>query len=116
MNAHTCTPITCTPWCADGDGHPHDVYPQSQQCMGAAHYLNLPLNPRQRGTDGIEDDSIIGVFPQRDNGRLAHVHLHLMLVSPEVDLGVKLSPAEARWLAAELVRVAAVAEDTPATG
>lgn len=103
-------PITCTPWCSSGDGHPNEVYESDQNCYSATDYVLLPLNGRVRNVEYGDFFAQIGVSARRDLGFLPCVHIHLTLVDPDVDVGVKFTPAEARWLAAELLRTADLAE------
>ncbi len=97
-------PVECMPWCSYGDGHPAEWDTADQNCYSADNYLYLPLNERDKGTEGF--CAQIGVAAKREIGFLPCVHVHLTLMDPDVDCGVKFTPAEARWLAAELLRTA----------
>jgi hypothetical protein len=104
------TPIECMPWCENGDGHPTELSYVNQNCYSAGDYLRLPLNSRHIESSGDEEFASISVTAKRELVFLPCVHVHLMMPDPDVDVGVKLTAQEARWLAAELLARAELVE------
>jgi len=91
------TAVVCRPWCVVGDGHPNEICAEDQHCTGRDRRISLslhhPANPD------------FEVSPWRDhNESVGHV---LVYYSDERrDLEVKLTPAEARQYAADILEVA----------
>jgi len=100
-------PVECMPWCSSGDGHPTEIHYCDQNCYSANDYMYLPLNGRYKQIGGEDAFGQIGISAKREVGFLPVVHMHLMLAdAPYVDVGVKFTVEEARWLAGELLKVA----------
>jgi hypothetical protein len=99
-------PVQCMPWCSNGDGHPREISHLDQNCYSDGNYLYLPLNDRQKGLAGDDIYAQIGVAAKREIDLLPCVHIHLLSADPDVDVGVKFTAAEARWLAAQLLEAA----------
>ena len=49
----TLPPVTCFPWCTDGNGHGRDVLPEDQTCFsGLVQIPGSLLRPNPEDTDG----------------------------------------------------------------
>jgi hypothetical protein len=107
---HYEAPVVCMPWCSRGDGHPTEITTDDQLCDNRGNYLCLPLNDRFK----LNEISYaqIGVGAERRVGFLPCVYVHLTLMEPHVDAAARLTAAEARWLAAELLKTAELIEDS----
>ncbi|MCV7219853.1 DUF6907 domain-containing protein [Mycolicibacterium elephantis] len=106
-------PIVCAPWCEYGDGHPNCFHRDDQSCWSESDYLELELEPVGVDVLGGPYPSRLGVAAHRPGGDAAlQVYLHADLVQGGIDVGVHLTAAEARKLAAELVRAAETIEET----
>ena len=46
-------PITCQPWCQNGDGHPDEKMREDQSCLGVEHRVHLSTEP----TELLSDES-----------------------------------------------------------
>ena len=100
----TLPPITCTPWCVDGDGHPNEVFHGDQWCHTEERATMLTRDYKY--PDHASEVDTVAVSLQRDPGRLPEVALH----HTAPDDVAYLSPAEARQVAAALIAAADVAE------
>lgn len=106
---------TCPCWCAE-DGHQSEVYRHDQICWGAGHAVVLHLEhgapaPHLSRTQALEmDPPRIDPCAYRRWHSLPIVYLHLYRPheNPHLDLdtNLKLTTAEARELANNLVAVA----------
>ena len=106
-------PVPCMPWCSTGDGHPQEIGTVDQNCYSTDNYLFLPLNERYKGSEvGYAQ---IGVAAKREVGFLPFVNVHLTLMDPDIDTSAQFTPAEARWLAAELLRTADLVDGSTST-
>lgn len=47
-------PITCTPWCAQGDGHAQDIFTADQTCFGDEHRVPLIDTVKSRGGESLQ--------------------------------------------------------------
>jgi len=45
-------PISCQPWCRDGDGHPHERVREDQWCVGVEHRVSLSTEPAEAPSGG----------------------------------------------------------------
>jgi len=100
----TLPPITCTPWCTDGDGHPNEVFRADQWCRTEERATMLTRDYTYR--DRTSEVDTVAVSVQRDPGRFPEVALR----HTAPDDAAYLSPAEARQVAAALIAAADVAE------
>jgi len=96
----TLPPITCTPWCVDGDGHPNEVFHGDQWCHTEEQATMLTRDYRYR--DNTSEIDTVAVAVQRNPGRLPEVSLR----HTAPDDVAYLSPAEARQVAAALIAAA----------
>jgi hypothetical protein len=111
-------PIKCTTWCRHGDGHTKELMRADQTCWGQDHYLDLTLEDVQATElEPTESDRFrysvdvprIGSCGYRGFNQLPCVYMHVYLPTDGdcgLDTSVKLTPEEARELAAYLVTVA----------
>src|SRR5665647_3064014 len=63
----TLPPITCTPWCTDGDGHPNEVFRADQWCRTEERATMLTRDYTYR--DRTSEVDTVAVSVQRDPGR-----------------------------------------------
>ena len=96
----TLPPITCTPWCMDGDGHPNEVFRADQWCRTEEQATMLTRDYKYR--DHTSEVDTVAVSVQRNPGRLPEVSLR----HTAPDDVAYLSPAEARQVAAALIATA----------
>jgi hypothetical protein len=74
-------PITCQPWCEEGDGHPHEKVREDQCCCGVERRVLLSTEPTMLMSDGSSqpqhlnahlirqaDDTATRVFIGHDDG------------------------------------------------
>jgi hypothetical protein len=74
-------PITCQPWCEEGDGHPRESVREDQCCYGVEHRVLLSTEPTMLMSDGRceqqhlnthlirqADDTVTRVFIGHDDG------------------------------------------------
>jgi hypothetical protein len=97
----TLPPVTCEPWCVDGDGHPDEVFHDDQWCRTDETSVLLTRDYRDHESGETEVD-FIAVSLQRFPGRVPEVSLRH--TAPDDD--AMLTPAEARGLAALLTATA----------
>lgn len=45
-------PITCQPWCRQGDGHPDERVHEDQWCLGVEHRVLLSTEPTELLSEG----------------------------------------------------------------
>lgn len=101
----------CAPWCISRDTE-ITALDGSHVCQGdGPEEIMLTVEPGDLGGDGV-DRARVYVVPVREYGSRPEVHVVWQLATlPPGDLGrasevpVRLTPAEARRLAAELVEV-----------
>ena len=103
----TYPPITCQPWCAYGDGHPHEDT-LDQTCVGIEQRVTLHLSEKTNDEREREGDSpnwqhdYLTVYPHK---RFAH--------EPDVFLGkgemhtAEMTPDEAHELGTALLEAVA---------
>jgi len=97
----TFPPITCREWCAEGDGHPHE-HPEDQRCVSGWDIIPLELMPKWKdfmgawNTTEVEVQAVAG--PQHPP--------QAVIYSAGEDIELRLTPAEARRLAALIVEAA----------
>lgn len=100
-------PVTCQPWCQEGDGHPQEVHPDDQQCSSTWQILHPA--PAGWSHEGAARDKLSIAAQRRpyiDGGR------PLVLIWSELhDVETWLSPSDARALADELVNAARLIEE-----
>lgn len=98
---HTVPPITCAPWCEQGDGHPDDILVEDQICWG----------PDSRTVTA--NGEIIATLCRRPGGV---THVYVAVESTNADFPVAqmaLSPEAFReWLAMAERNVLAVLDET----
>lgn len=100
-------PIVCAAWCADGNGHGDEAFDRDQRCTSAPQKVRRTLAPQWGGTDGEWHPTEVEVFLVRGPSWPLAVVLY---ECGEQDYEVYLTPAEARALAAHLVKAADLAE------
>lgn len=94
-------PITCQPWCIDGDGHP-DEHPEDQWCESEWHNMPMPLARKWKGADGLMHTPEVEVQLRCGPKRPAQVVIYEMGDDAEWPL----LPSEARQLAAMILEAA----------
>jgi len=99
-------PIVCAPWCRDGDGHASE-HQDDQRCSSAPQKVLRTLAPQWGDTDGGWHPSEAEVFVERGPSFPLAVVLY---ECGDQDYEVRLTPAEARSLAAHLIAGADLAE------
>ena len=97
-------PITCTPWCEDGDGHPHEVFRQDQWCRSEEVATLMVRDYQHR--DGTSEVDLVAVSTVQFPGRLTEVAIRHCAAEDEAFV----SPAEARAIAAALIASADLAD------
>lgn len=109
------SPVQCAPWCKDNDGHIGQVARHDQNCWGPDHYVDLQIE--KVVATPIEDDLYrydiytprIGPCAYQGFNQHPVVYLHIELPAAGtdgIDTSCKLTAAEARQLAANLIAVA----------
>ncbi len=109
------SPVQCAPWCTDNDGHVGQVMRHDQNCWGSDHYVDLQIE--DVAATPIKDDPYeyaisvprIGPCAYQGFNQLPVVYLHIELPAAGtdgLDTSCKLTAAEARQLAANLIAVA----------
>jgi hypothetical protein len=113
--APTISPVKCTPWCTDGDGHTGATSREDQSCWGREPYVELSLEEVEVnvGKEPGEYEiwpSAIGPCAYRGFSQLPAVYLHFTLQRHNdgglLDDSCKLTVDEARALAVALLAVA----------
>jgi hypothetical protein len=100
--------IVCTPWCADGDGHPNDFCREDQTCWSPGDYLELELEPVRVEKYG-RFPALLGVMLKRQTEAAPVVcYIHADLPQWNIDTCVSLTATEALQMAAALSSVAYV--------
>jgi hypothetical protein len=101
------SPIVCTPWCQDGDGHPNEHNFEDQTCWGDAAYVPLSLEPADVDQAGDPYPARVGAMAHRLHPRVAaEVYLHADLPEWNLDVAAHLTAVEARALAEALTAAA----------
>ena len=100
-------PITCAPWCRDGDGHPGEWSEDDQRCTSEPVKLLRSLASQWEDCGGGWNPTEAEVFAQRGPTTPLAVVLY---ECGEQDYEVAFTPAEARALAARLIAAADLAE------
>jgi len=107
-------PVTCAPWCVDGDGHPGEFCRADQWCRSESISVG-PLLSEYRVPDPYayrlgralaRETEELEVYLRRTPGCLDEV----ILFRSADDTDVSLTPDEARRLAGALLAQATVAE------
>ncbi|CAM2885417.1 hypothetical protein BST27_08225 [Mycobacterium intermedium] len=112
-------PITCTVWCEDNDGHTTATGRSEQICWGKSYYVELSceeaeVNFKGEGQSRNVWPSFVAVAAYRGYNQLPCINMNFILVGHgdgQVDDSFKMTPLEARQLAAHLVAVADEIED-----
>ena len=98
----TLPPITCTPWCVDGDGHPNEIGREDQWCYTGDAHIPASLHDPVKMNDGTTVPGWVSVYGQAwHHGRAPEIHL-----GQDEDAGMQLTVSEARQVAAALVTAA----------
>jgi hypothetical protein len=103
---HLLPPVACHPWCVYQDGHPNEVHRDDQWC--GTEYVEIPTRayPSVEQQDQTHAPAAIAVYGTAwHHGAVPKVHVGL-----GDDRGLDILPAEARELAAQLLRIADVVE------
>lgn len=95
-------PVACFPWCAHGTGHTEGAARNDQWCTTRVTYVPTALYPAIREDDGTHTSEFVKVYGRAHHHGLAE-RIHVGLGE---DLGIELTPSEARQLAASLLSVA----------
>ena len=96
----TLPPVTCAPWCQQGDGHPDEFHVEDQTCWGT--------DARTVTADG----EIIATL-RRQVGGVTHVYVCIETMDPRSPMAqMELSPEFFReWLAMAQKNVCAVLDE-----
>lgn len=98
MSARPVTePITCQPWCEDGDGHVSELFAEDQRCE-SEHRQTFPQSA------GEPDYDQVTAFARQRRDEPAVVALYIYFGS--TDEVIELTTEEARQVAANLIAVA----------
>ena len=98
-------PITCQPWCEDGDGHPNEIFPEDQWCMSAEQTVQVSHYPSFKGPDGVFAPEEVTVYASQHQVAAGTVTVSLGGADT-----LLLSPAEARAIAAAMIASADLAD------
>jgi hypothetical protein len=66
-------PIECTPWCADGNGHPGCNFLEDQWCGGVELRSPASRYPDVLMSDGVTEPEYVTVYAMRLPGEPAHI-------------------------------------------
>jgi uncharacterized protein DUF6907 len=104
----TISPIVCTPWCTDGEGHPNEHFAGDQTCWGSsATYVALSRETADVDQDGNPYPARVGAMAHRPFNEAPVVYLHTELCGwKQIDTAAHLTAEEARALAAALTTAA----------
>ena len=100
----TYPPITCRPWCIDGDGHA-DEHPEDQRCASGWETVPLALNRKWSDSGGALHTTEIEVRSEAGE-EPAGCPPHVVIYEVSEDIEWRLYPDEVRRLAALLVEAA----------
>ena len=104
----TLPPVTCTPWCQYGDGHPREFMAEDQSCFTADTHISASLHDPVEMNDGTTAPEWVSVYGQAwHHGMAPEIHL-----GQGEDGGMRLTVSEARQVAAALIAAADVIEQT----
>lgn len=99
------TPIRCASWCEDGDGHADARFAEDQWCTSADIEITTRLHEEWEMVDGAVEPARMKVYTRRDPEAPAYA----VVCTPE-DAEIRLTPDEARQMAAALRHFAWVSE------
>jgi len=111
VDSITPTPITCQPWCLDGDGHPGATFVDDQWCHGRERRVPLSLEAPVLLADETREPEYVMVHAGKYPGEEPRVHLD----KGEMPVA-QLLPDEAESLARQLLIVAAQIHDAARAG
>ncbi len=107
------TPVDCTPWCTEGDGHTDAEAPDEQFCRSAPHVVEVAS---AYDAGGRPSRSRLFVHLYRDAASEGHPGAaaldrpRIELVAPGAEDALSFSTREARELGELLLRLAATAD------
>jgi hypothetical protein len=55
-------PISCQPWCRQGDGHPDERVREDQWCLGVEHRVLLSTEPTELQSDGSTEQQHLTTY------------------------------------------------------
>ena len=98
-------PVQCKPWCRHGDGHPDEEYRANQGCSIASDGPSLTLMEPFEDSSGVMYAGVVEVAGFADPDHPPYLEV-VAQVGERTEQFWKMTPDEARTLAARLVEIA----------
>lgn len=116
MATRSMGPVTCQPWCSDGDGHGNQWCIEDQGCWSTDHVVVASLEDPALDSNGLYSCEVQVNLrqdistPEQPRDR-PYVYLTMTHPTLSVDAGVALTPAEATQLRDSLTAVLGMLND-----